>query len=126
VVSSPSSVTLQRGALGCAAIPIETVVVERVDLGALGAVQQVTATIPAGATSTAVPITQVDATRTVVFSGTQLGGGQAFGSSHSSTAQARDLSAAFQLNSSGDSVTVVRGGSDGDATFTFVVVELVP
>lgn len=129
-ITTPSEVTLQRGAGiadgGCVGRLVDNVFVDRVDLGAHAAVQQKMVTLMAGDLSGAVTISPVDTSRTVVFAGTMLGGGQAVGETDDiATSYINEASAQFQLTAS-DTVTVTRAAATSTAVFTFYVVELVP
>jgi hypothetical protein len=127
---SPSSLQVHRGGSTatsrCADRDVEVLVLERVDFGPHAVVQEQTVTLAPGDTTARVTIAPVDTTRTVVFAGTQLGGGQAAGETDfTSQTRISDASALFELTAA-DTVTVTRASSGATATFTMYVVELVP
>jgi len=124
----PSTATAEvsrSSVMGCTDNSMEIVVVERVDLGALGRVQERTITIANNTFSASAPIDAVDTTRTVVFASGQQVGGQGTGANDSASSFPQDFSAIVQLQSP-TTVAVARGSSVGNLTLTVYVVELTP
>lgn len=75
----------------------------------------------------AITVTTVDPTRTVVFSSTQLAGGQGNGETDEGSTTGW-LEGAFHLvlNGTGNSVQVTRSSANAAASVTFYVAELLP
>jgi hypothetical protein len=128
---SPTAVLFSRGsdnpsATACTNVPLAQVAWERVDFGTRARVQAFTVTN--GNNSTDVPISSVDTTRSVVFSGGQMAGGQATGETSVDNSGDDSLGPAvarFDLIND-TTVRVTRGRGQGTGTFTFYVVELEP
>ena len=130
-MTSPSSLLFSRGAdqpnlASCSGVSIDSVHWERVDFGTRARVQEFTATLQNNSVDRT--IAAVDPTRTIVFAGGQMGGGQSTGetavdnSGDDSIGQAQ---ARFDLTSA-TSVRVTRGRSQSTGIVTFYVVELEP
>ena len=128
---SPSSLLFSRGAdqtnlNSCSSVSIDSVAWERVDFGTRARVQAFTVNLQNN--SIDMTIAAVDTTRTLVFAGGQMGGGQATGetsvdnSGDDSIGQAQ---ARFDLTTP-TSVRVTRGRSQSTGIVTFYVVELEP
>jgi hypothetical protein len=105
---------------------LEQVHYERIDFGNKASVAEYTASFAAGQASRTVTVSQVDTTRTVVFSGDQAAGGQGVGETDfGGPAQASE--ALFQLVlTSSTTVTVTRADSTSAAVVTFYVAQLSP
>lgn len=125
---STSSVTFTRGAgdAGCTFTAMESLFYERIDWGTRAVVRQYTATFTPGQFVRPIAVTAVDTTRTVVFSSTQLVGGQGTGETDEAGPSAW-LEAGFQLVlTSATNVNVIRTSANSNASVTFYVAELVP
>jgi len=123
---SNSSVTLSRGAgvAGvCVADPIDQIVVERIDFGTKANVQKLTASFAAGVAQLNVAVSPVDTTRAVVFSSSQVLGGQ--GAAEIDQEEVGEAGLRLELTSS-TNVRINRGDQDGLTTVTFFVVEIEP
>lgn len=125
---STSSLTFTRGVgdAGCTLTAMESLFYERIDFGSRAVVRQYTTTFMPGQFVRPVAVTSVDTTRTVVFSSTQLVGGQGTGETDESGTSAW-LEAGFQLVlTSATNVNVIRTSANASASVTFYVAELVP
>lgn len=123
-----ASVVFTRGAGtagACSTNPIDQLVFERIDFGARGTVQKLTATLPATSTSVNVAISPVDTTRAIVFASSQVFNGQGGGETTGAFAEIDEAAVRFELTSA-TNVRVVRGDEDDLAVVTFFVVELEP
>lgn len=125
---SASSLSFSRAAgdAGCPLNALEQVHYERIDFGSKASVREYSATFAPGVTSRTVTITPIDTTRTVVFSASQISGGQGAGESDFD-GPAGASEGLFQLvltNSS--TVTVTRAEASSAAGVTFYVAQLSP
>jgi hypothetical protein len=125
---SSSSLAFSRGVgdAGCPLEALESIHYERIDFGNKATVREYSATFAPGAASRTVTVSGVDPTRTVVFSASQISGGQ--GAGESDGAQANQLAdGLFQLVlTNSTTVTVTRAQSTSAAAVTFYVAELAP
>jgi hypothetical protein len=125
---SPSSIALTRaaGSTTCSNNAPEALGWERIDFGNKATVREYTANFMAGDTSATVTISPIDTSRTMVFSGSQMAGGQGAGETdHDGTS--RFTEAAFQLVlTDATTVTVTRAENTSAAIVTFYVAELLP
>jgi hypothetical protein len=125
---SNSSIVFTRAAgdAACLAQAPETVSWERLDFGNKAAVREFTATFAPGDTTNLVSITPVDTSRTIVFSGSQMAGGQGVGETDHD-GFFRFTEGAFQLVlTNSNTVTVTRAETTSTAIVTFYVAELLP
>ena len=125
---SPSSIVFTRAAgdATCLTQPPELLAWERIDFGNKATVREHTATFAVGDTSRPVTIAPVDTSRTLVFSGSQMAGGQGAGETDHDGG-ARFTQAAFELVlTDATTVTVSRAESTAAAIITFYVAELLP
>ena len=125
---SPTSLSFSRAAgdAGCPLTALELVHYERIDFGNKASVREYTATFARGVTSRTVTITPIDTTRTVVFSASQITGGQ--GAGESDFASPGGISEGlFQLVlTNPNTVTATRAESTSAASVTFYVAQLNP
>lgn len=130
-MTSPTSLLFSRGAdqpnpASCAGVNVDSVHWERVDFGTRARVQAFTVNLQNN--SVDLTIASVDTTRTLVFAGGQMSGGQSTGetavdnTNDDSIGQAQ---ARFDLTSA-TTVRVTRGRSQSTGIVTFYVVELEP
>ena len=128
---STTSLLFSRGgdnpnSAACENVPLAQLPWERVDFGTRARVQAFTATLTGN--STDVTISSVDTTRTVVFSGGQMAGGQATGETavdNSGDDAVGPGLARFELIND-ITVRVTRGRNQSSGTFTFYVMEIEP
>ncbi|MDP3152010.1 MAG: hypothetical protein Q8N23_05035 [Archangium sp.] len=128
---TPTSLRFSRGAdiaqlFECSMVTINELPWERVDFGARARVQTLVLTLRNN--SFDVAIGAVDVTRTLVFAGGMLAGGQASGETSQNNAGDDGIGAGmarFELDSP-TSVRVTRGRSNASAFITMYVVELEP
>lgn len=127
---TPTSLRFSRGAdvasSDCNRVTISELPWERVDFGSRARVQAQVVTLRQN--SSDVPILQVDPTRTLVFTGGMLAGGQATGETSQNIAGDDSIAtgmAHFELRTP-TNVVVTRGRSSATAFITMYVVELEP
>lgn len=124
--NATSIVLTRAGDPGCVALEMENIHYERLDFGGKAVVREYTASFTAGDLSDPVTISPVDPSRTLVFSGSQLSGGQGAGeTTHGGTF--RFTEAIFRtVLTDATTVTVTREEASSSALITFYVAELVP
>ncbi len=124
--TATSIVLTRAGDPVCVSLEMEKVLYERLDFGGKAVVREYTASFTAGDLSDPVTINPVDPSRTLVFSGSQLAGGQGAGeTNHDGTF--RFTEALFRtVLTNATTVTVTRDDASSAATITFYVAELVP
>lgn len=125
---SSSSVAFTRGAgaaTGCSMEPIDQLVYERIDFGTRGNVQKLMAQLGAGQPFVNVPIANVDMTRTIVFTSSQVVSGQGGAETTDNGTEVDEGVVRLELTSP-TNVRVTRGDEDDVTVVTFFVVELEP
>lgn len=124
--TATSIVLTRAGDAVCVGLEMENVLYERLDFGRKAVVREYTASFNAGDFSSLVTINPVDASRALVFSGSQLAGGQGAGeTNHIGTV--RFTEALFRtVLTNATTVTVTRDDASASASITFYVAELVP
>ncbi|MDP3158175.1 MAG: hypothetical protein Q8N23_36220 [Archangium sp.] len=124
--TATSIVLTRAGDPNCVALEMERVLYERLDFGGKAVVREYTASFTAGDLSDPVTISPVDTSRTLVFSGSQLAGGQGAGETNHDGVF-RFTEALFRtVLTNATTVTVTRDDASSAALITFYVAELVP